>query len=211
MLVSDSTDQNGAPIKDLTIRAFLDALGSKSPTPGGGASAGLSAAIGAAQARMVLNFTLGKAKYEAHKAENLARLDQLIGLESEALIACDRDARAYSKLNALWGLDKDDPERIEHWDDAVRGAIDAPRSLLSACARIARILDECCGTTNRMLRSDLGVSAALIRGAAQGASWNIRINLPLLDDDARARIGSESSEELEQIEQLCARVEERCA
>lgn len=209
--VSDPSDQIGAPIGDLTIRAFLEALGSKAPTPGGGASAGLGAAIGAAQARMVLNFTLGKEKYEAHEAENRERLDRLTELEAEALDACDRDARAYAALNALWGLDKDDPERIAAWDGAVRGAIDAPRSLLSTCAGIAKILGACCGETNRMLRSDLGVSAAIVRGAARGASWNIRINIPLLEEAERARIGSETRDELSEIERICTRVEEECA
>lgn len=206
----DPSDQSGAPIADLTIRGFLDALGSNAPTPGGGASAGLAAAIAAAQVRMVLNFTLGKPKYAEHETDNTDRLGRLAQLEAEALDGCDRDARAYGALNALWGLGKDDPERVANWDSAVRGAIDAPMALLGTCEGIAGILEQCCGTTNRMLRSDLGVSAAIVRGAAQGASWNIRINLPLLSEEDRAEVDSRASVMLERIERMCAIVEERC-
>ena len=209
-MVPDPSSPSGAPIADLTIRSLLDALGSKAPTPGGGASAGLCAAIAAAQARMVLNFTLGKPKYTEHEPDNTDRLERLAQLEADALDACDRDARAYGALNALWGLGKDDPERVAKWDDAVRGAIDAPMALLGTCEGIAGVLEQCCGTTNRMLRSDLGVSAALVRGAAQSAAWNIRINLPLLSEEDRAEVESGASATLDRIERACALVEERC-
>ena len=48
---------------DQTCGAFLDALASKAPTPGGGGASALAGALGAALCTMVGNYTVGKKKY----------------------------------------------------------------------------------------------------------------------------------------------------
>lgn len=45
--------------------AFLDALASKAPVPGGGGASALAGALGAALCTMVGNYTDGKQKYAA--------------------------------------------------------------------------------------------------------------------------------------------------
>ena len=45
--------------------AFLDALASKAPVPGGGGASALAGALGAALCTMVGNYTVGKQKYAA--------------------------------------------------------------------------------------------------------------------------------------------------
>ena len=46
-----------------TCGAFLDALASKAPTPGGGGASALAGALGTALCTMVGNYTVGKKKY----------------------------------------------------------------------------------------------------------------------------------------------------
>lgn len=203
------TTETGIP--DTRVRDFLDALGQKTPTPGGGAAAGMTGAIAAALARMVVNYTVGKKKYAEHEAANTERLELLARGVEDMLGSCEADARAYAALNKLWSLDQNDPERVANWDSAVRGAIDAPRAVIDQCESLAQTLLACCSTTNRMLRSDLGVSAALTRASAQAAAWNVRINTPLLPDTDREEAETGTYACLMRIESLCAQVEERCA
>ena len=52
----------------LTLGDFLAATASKAPTPGGGAVAGVTVALGAALGQMVIEYTLGKKRFAEHAA-----------------------------------------------------------------------------------------------------------------------------------------------
>ncbi len=167
-----------------TIGEFLDAVASKQPTPGGGAVASIVMALGATLGQMVLSFSLGRRALIAHDAMHTDALGTLQELRERALRLADEDAAAYQKLNTLWKLDKDDPQRIEQFQDAVERAIAAPHAMLHACMEVLRLLKGLCGTTNAMLASDLAIAAILAEAGARAAAWNVRINLPLLEDQA---------------------------
>src|SRR6476469_3016125 len=51
--------------QESTLRAFSEALGTSTPTPGGGAAAALAGALAAALAERVAQLTTGKAKFSA--------------------------------------------------------------------------------------------------------------------------------------------------
>ena len=125
------------PIRDLTVHAFADQLAARTPVPGGGAVAAVTAAHAAALGAMAVEFTLGKPKFAAHEAANAAALARLVELRTQALALADRDAAAYAQLNALWKLPKDAPERAAGWDTAVAEAIEAPQAILDAACEVA--------------------------------------------------------------------------
>ena len=50
----------------LTVRELLSSVGSRSPTPGGGAAAAITAALAAAVGEMVVNLSRGKPALAAH-------------------------------------------------------------------------------------------------------------------------------------------------
>ena len=54
-------------IANTTIGGYLSSLGSSSPAPGGGSSAAISGAMGAALVSMVASLTVGREKYAAHE------------------------------------------------------------------------------------------------------------------------------------------------
>jgi hypothetical protein len=112
--------------RTLSVEEFSDMLAAKTPTPGGGAVAAVTASHAAALGAMVLEFSLGKPKFAEHEATNASALARLRELRHEALELADRDAEAYGALNALWKLPKDAPARLTAWDAAVAAAIDAP-------------------------------------------------------------------------------------
>ncbi|MGH9859948.1 MAG: cyclodeaminase/cyclohydrolase family protein [Candidatus Acidiferrales bacterium] len=173
---------------------MLQALASKSPTPGGGAVAALTLALGAALAQMVLNYSIGKKSLEAHAHIHEEALSQLQEMRDRALELADEDAAAYQALNAMLRR-KDDPPSVEERKETVAHAISIPMEILQHAAKLAELLGHLAGTTNTLLDSDLAMAAILADAAAQSACWNVRINLPALADEAdRAKARAEMDE-----------------
>ena len=61
-------------LADRSVRDFLEAIASSTPTPGGGSVAALSGALSAALSRMVSALAIGKQVYE-NVEEELRRLE----------------------------------------------------------------------------------------------------------------------------------------
>jgi formiminotetrahydrofolate cyclodeaminase len=171
------------PFRTLTVDEFAARLADKSPAPGGGAVAAVTAAHAAALAAMVVEFTLGKPRFAAHEATNTEALARLGALRSRALGLADRDADAYGALNALWKLPKDAPDRMRGWDAAVAEAIDAPQAILDLAAEVAAACRALAGRTNPNLASDLAIALDLARVAARAAAHNVEVNLPSVADE----------------------------
>lgn len=173
------------PIRELTVHAFADQLAARTPVPGGGAVAAVTAAHAAALGAMVVEFTLGKPKFAAHESANAAALALLAELRMHALALADRDAAAYAQLNALWKLPKDAPERAAGWDAAVAEAIEAPQAILDAACEVAVRCQGLAAATNPNLASDLAIALDLARVACRAAAHNVEVNLPSVGDAAR--------------------------
>ena len=65
------------------IELYIEKLGSKAPTPGGGGVAALAGALGAALASMVCNLTIGKPKYAQYENELKAVLESAENLSKK--------------------------------------------------------------------------------------------------------------------------------
>lgn len=198
-------------LDDLTLSDLLTAIGAKTPTPGGGAVAAVVSAIAASLGQMVLRYSQGKKNLLEHDELHRSALAQLEQFGRRALDLAEADAAAYGKLNELWKLDKADPKRIEAWSAAVNAAIDAPHQLLLTCMDMLRIIHSLAGRTNRMLDSDLAIAAVLANAGAHSAAWNVRINLPLIEDALRkASLESELTRILNEADQIRLVVERSC-
>ncbi len=169
---------------DLRLADFLSAVAAKQPTPGGGAVASVVAALAAALGRMVVNYSVGKKSLTAHDPLHQEALRSLQELGTRAMRLAEEDAAAYGRLNTLWKLDKNDPRRITEFGSAVEQAIAAPHAVLHACMETLRLLQRLCGATSSSLGSDLAMAAILAEAGARSAAWNVRINLPLLEDES---------------------------
>lgn len=204
---TNATTEPSNSLADLTVASYLDALNSKSPTPGGGAVAGICGATGAAITGMVVHYTLGKKKYAEHEATNAAHLEALVSAQHVFVTLADDDAKGYGELNSLWSLPETDPVRKARWDAAVESAIAPPKQMLSLCVKVMMIVDELVSTTNTQLRSDLTVAAHTLRGAAHSAACSIRINVPLIQEDQRQAMLGATESKLSIIDTLCERIE----
>ena len=88
---------------DVAIGTWLGELGSGSPTPGGGAAAGVAAATGAALIAMVGHLTVGKEGFEDLDAR-MRSLVETADAERVAFLAlADDDARAFESVMASFG------------------------------------------------------------------------------------------------------------
>jgi len=172
-----------------TMSDWLAAVAAKTPAPGGGAVAASTLATAAALGRMVLAYTIGRARFAAHDAAHRAcdaRLaDDLIRLPELATL----DADGYAALNELQRLPESDPRRGEEMPSAVDGAIAPPLEMAERGARMAIDLLALVGTVNPWLGSDLAIAGDLAAAGTRAAARNVVANLDAVaNPDRRARL-----------------------
>jgi formiminotetrahydrofolate cyclodeaminase len=198
-------------LQELQVEALLRNLGEKQPTPGGGAAASVTAALGLAAGRMVLAYSLGRSELAEHEVANTAAIQELEAWRDEAMRLAEADAAAFQVLSALWKLPKDHPDRVADWHGAVRNAIAAPLAVCRLCRQACELLGQLPAKTNPMLASDLAVASILLQAACAAAAWNVRINLPSLDCDAeRARYAGEATDDVQRCQELTREIESAC-
>jgi methenyltetrahydrofolate cyclohydrolase len=180
-----------APLHMLGMGEFLTALAAKTPTPGGGAVAGLTAATAAALASMVVSYSIGKKSLSAHEP---ALRDHAAALERERAIfleLADADAVAYGRVNALMKLPETDPKRAAELAEATRESVRVPQMLQAACAESLRRFQQLTAIMNRNLRSDLAIAAVLADAASRACVWNISVSCGDLADAAEIKAGAD--------------------
>ncbi|MCA9286194.1 MAG: cyclodeaminase/cyclohydrolase family protein [Phycisphaerales bacterium] len=198
-------------LADLTLREFLTAAAAKEPVPGGGAVAALTLAQGAALGRMVLQYTLGKRKYEESETANRAIDASLAVWQQEAMALAEADAEGYRALNELFRLETSDPKRMSAWPTAVEGAIAPPLAMTALAEAQMEGLGGLANRTNPQLRSDLAIAALLTEAGCRAAAWNVEVNLPLLADRDRAgSIATLLRQRIDGAREAAAAVEAAC-
>jgi methenyltetrahydrofolate cyclohydrolase len=194
------------------LRDVLASLAAKTPTPGGGASACIAGALAAAQAEMVVAYSLGKKNLTEHQPRLAAAQAALARARAVLLELAEEDAAAYAEMNELGRLLETDPRRMEGYAGAVQRCVQVPTAALAACSNMLRLLDELTGITNRHLRSDLAIAAVLAEAAARACDWNVRINLAAAGAvDWAPRVVAETKQELADAAERAARVQRACA
>lgn len=169
----------------LPVADFLETLGAKTPTPGGGAAACLAGALGASLAQMVVSYSLGKKNLAAHQPDldhahhTLARARELF------LALADEDAAAYGLVNELQKLPESDARRAAELPGAIEASIQVPLAAIAACTDLLRLYETLAPISNRHLHSDLAIAAVLTESAARANLWNVRVNAALLSDSSR--------------------------
>jgi len=175
---------------DLTFREFIDKLGERTPTPGGGAASALTGAMGAALALMVVRFCQGK-KANAAREKDLARAETVLADHTQRLgPMADRDVAVFGRVAEAYRLPKETPDqeglRRRAIQEALRGAMEVPEEILcmvrDAVAAVAEVKD-CVG---KAIVSDLAAALELLAASAEGSLLNVRINAAYLDDKVLA-------------------------
>lgn len=180
-----------------TVESLLEAIGARTPSPGGGAVASLVGAIGAALGRMSLGYTINRRSSEQQRRDLQGAIEHLTAIGHQMLELAEQDSQAYALLDRLQRLPEDDAERTGQWGDAVRGAVRAPMAVVEASCGLVGLLATMAETCNVRLLSDLAIAAILGDAAARSGAWNVRVNLPLVESAAeRVRLEGLLSERL---------------
>jgi formiminotetrahydrofolate cyclodeaminase len=198
-------------LHDTTLGSFLDTLGAKTPSPGGGAVAGLCGAVAAALAQMVVAYSEGKETLAEHANKHASAAARLSEIREQMLELAAEDERAYSTVNALQRLPQSDPAR-EGLPAAVREAIDVPYSVLRCAHSLLKLLEDLADKSNPYLLSDLAIAAVLAEAAASAGMWNIRVNAALAEEaGVRHEAFAAAPALLEASKLLRSRIEAACS
>jgi glutamate formiminotransferase/formiminotetrahydrofolate cyclodeaminase len=182
----------GAPqgLRALSLSRFADELSADSPAPGGGSVAALCGALAAALASMVAALTWGKKGMEAARPSMEACGKRAQAFKDRLLEAVDRDTDAFNAVLAAVRLpkatDADKAARTQAMESANLGATLVPLEVLEASVEVLELALAVARDGNPQSVSDAGVAGACGRAAAEGASLNVRINLPSIGDRGRA-------------------------
>ncbi|MDR0524781.1 MAG: cyclodeaminase/cyclohydrolase family protein [Spirochaetaceae bacterium] len=167
-------------LAEKSIEDFTRALGSKSPTPGGGSTAALSGALGASLIAKVSVITAGRRAF-ADQAEEFQRITESAEtLQKRLLSLIDEDSSAYEAYRAVQAMPKDS----EEVQTALKNAALVPYAILSASLEGLRLAKQVSSSYYLVTASDLGLAAQSLKTAAQGAELTILINLASISDAA---------------------------
>ena len=181
----------------MSLREFADELSMDSPAPGGGSAAALCGALSASLSSMVANLTVGKKGYEKAWKDLKQAAARAQKLKDAYLESVDLDTAAFNKLMEAYRLPKASEEQKKARDEAVRSAaMEAtlvPFDVLDKSVELLKLAKKVAQKGNRNSASDAGVAGQAGRAAAEGAYYNIRINLPSIEDrEFRSRITNQA-------------------
>ena len=186
------------PLPDMPAKEFLAALAARTPAPGGGSMTALTAALAAAQLRMVIAYTRGKPKFSAF--EKILE-DYDARLTRAGILLCElmqEDKAAYEALNPYMKMPVEKRHADPKYSALVAAAISIPQAVGVTAANIVEAAEILRDKVNTMLISDLGVAAGTAMAAVESAEFNVLVNLPLLENPAAAKAIALSLIELRQ-------------
>ncbi|GAB3223300.1 cyclodeaminase/cyclohydrolase family protein [Glycomyces halotolerans] len=189
-------------MRKTTIEEWLADLASERPAPGGGAAAGLNAAVGAALVSMVCNLTIGKPKFAEHEQVMREALAEAERLRGESLRLAEEDAEAFSGVVAAYKLPKGtDEEKAARTAAIQKGLVEAaevPLAAAKVAAEVIRLSGRVLDGSNPNVLSDVAVAASSAKSALESAALNVDINLASIKDAGeRERLAGALNEALQ--------------
>lgn len=167
---------------------FVRLLASDAPAPGGGSTAALEGALGAALIHMVSALSVGKEQYADHESALRRTMDAAQDFCARLCDVIDRDSDAFDQVSAVFAMPKDTDDQKQARKEAMQLALKActltPYEVMElslACLHLAADLLEHFNTNTA---SDLGVAALSLKAAVQGAWLNVLINVGGIRDEA---------------------------
>ena len=157
---------------DQPVGQFLDQVAARSPVPGGGGAAAMTAALAAGLVAMAARFSAA----QLPDAEDLAaRADQLRCRAAELV---EEDAQAYGAVLDAFALPRDG-ERDRRVHEALERAAAVPLQMTEIAAQVAGMAARVAGAGNPSLRGDSVSAAILAAASARSAACLVDINVAL--------------------------------
>lgn len=191
-------------MREKSIDVFIGELKTGAPVPGGGGASALMGAVSAALLSMVGNLTTGKKKYAEYQADIDRILEHTSVLAEEMSALIEADAEAFEPLAKAYSIPKDDPNREETLEAALLTAAKAPMDIVRKCVEAADIVEELSVKGSKLAISDVGVAAAALKAAAEGAVMNVYINTKLMHNrEIAAEMNTEAKAAVNAVSEKC--------
>jgi formiminotetrahydrofolate cyclodeaminase len=172
---------------DQTISAFVEALSSAEPTPGGGTASAVAAAIATALLMMVAGLPKTRSNSDEERTALSEARAALTSIRDRLLVLADEDTDAYNTVIAAYRLPKatemDKSARKGAIATAMRAATDAPLETLRTAREAVAQAKVVAEYGNPSAVSDVRVALELLEASAAGAAANVEVNLTSLDDE----------------------------
>lgn len=172
-------------LKNLSLSAFVDELASDSVAPGGGSVAALAGALSASLSAMVGNLTYEKKGFESSKPLLNSLAEQGQELKLAFIRDVDNDMLAFNRIVEARRMPKGSPEEAIARDEAIHEAtVEAtlvPLRVLKRSDQALDLVETAIEKGNPNSLSDAGVGGLMALAAAEGAYYNVLINLSGFD------------------------------
>jgi len=193
-------EADNEPLASMSVRSFVELVGARTSAPGGGSASALIAAVGAALGAMVGWMTYGKRKFEAKDVTMRRLIPPLHDALRKLLPMIDRDTRAFDGYMEALGMPKGTKEekaaRHRAMQEGLKAAVQVPLEVMRVADRAWDAMVEMAAHGNIASRSDLEVGAKALEAGIWGASRNVAINLPGIDDEEYRKTAASEADAL---------------
>ena len=184
---------------------FIQDLSSASPTPGGGGSSAIVAALASALGMMVTNLTIGKKKYAEFEEEVILVRQRLSELQIKLLSLAEEDEKAFLPLAEAYKMPTSTEEEKEKkkivMEKALYEASIVPLAIMETVMETMELLSVLKEKGTKIAISDVGVGITFANAAMEGAGLNVFINTKMMaDKDRRTELNKRADELLERSE-----------
>ena len=175
-----------APLLSMSVEAFVESVGARSPVPGGGCVAALMSSLGAALGFMYCQLSYGQRKYSEIDPIMRASLPVLGAASRQLSRLVQEDCDAFESILTAGRMERGSAEaaalREEALQAATRRAIESPLQVIRIASGCWEAMVQVARVGNPNALSDLQVGARALESGVWGACRNVEANLPALKD-----------------------------
>ena len=185
---------------DMQVREYLEVLKSDAPAPGGGSVSALAGAQGVGLFMMVADLTTVKEKYADYQEVCKEAKEKGAALYEELVASVDRDTDAFNLIADAFKMPKETEEekaaRRKAIADGTLVATQVPFRTMQLGYEGLNIARKMIGKSNPNAASDLGVAILNLTACIKGAWLNVKINLPGVKDEEKAKFYTEEGQKM---------------
>ena len=197
------------PLADSSLRQFVESVGDRSSSPGGGAVSAAAAALGAALGAMAGKLTYGVRKYESVDRQMRENIPPLHEAYHALIPMIDADSQAYSDFASALKMPKGNSQqkekRAEAMQKGLKKACDVPLATMRLADAAWEALLNIARFANPASISDIEVGARALELGIWGAWRNVVINLKDIKDEEY------KSAALKEADEIASLARSRCA
>lgn len=186
-LPPDKEGVSATGLSRMAVGDFVDEVSRDTPAPGGGATAALAGALGAALASMTANITHPRSCGDSERERLVLGIaEKAQRLKDELLAAVDADAAAYKAYLEALRMPVDTPAeqqlRRQRVQESLRRAVEVPyQTAVSGCRAMLLAREMVCHGLAAS-RADAAVGCEIAYVAVRGGTWNVLTNLKQIED-----------------------------